>query len=127
MGENRSVSDKAITPLEYLDQLCDYAMSLGMPYSEYWNGDYDILNHYVNAEQIRQKKRNMELWLQGAYVYQAIGNLVPILNPFSKEHKAKPYPKEPFPLTQQEIDERRQKKIQRWVDYMMKKVKKMED
>lgn len=69
---------------------------------------------------------NFQAWLQGLYVYQAIGSLVPLLNPFSKEHKAKPYVKEPLPLTEKEVEERRLRKIEKWTQMMMSKVKKEE-
>ena len=126
MGENRGVSQPTITPLEYLDQLCGYALSIGMSYNDYWYNDYTMLIHYHNAEKIRQKRKNNELWLQGLYVHIAIGDLVPVLNPFSKEHRAKPYLKKPIPLTQEEQEQEEREKYQRFVDYMMSRTKKKE-
>jgi hypothetical protein len=37
--------------------------------------------------------------MQGAYIYQAIMRLSPILKPFVKNPKAEPYLEKPFPLT----------------------------
>lgn len=124
MGESGGVKPNTITPLEYLDQLCDYALSIGMTYDQYWYGDYTMLIHYHNAEKIRQRKRNNEMWVQGMYIYHAVGDLVPIINPFSKEHRAKPYLKQPIPLTQEEQEEQEREKYERFVNYMMSKVKK---
>ena len=126
MGESGSVAQSATTttPIEYLDQLCDYAMSIGMSYHDYWFSDYTMLIHYHNAEKIRQRKRNNEMWVQGMYIYSAIGNLVPVLNPFSKEHKARPYLKQPIPISQEEKEEQEREKYERFVNYMMSKVKK---
>lgn len=121
MGENRS---RGIAPTEYLKKLCAYAMSLGMSYEDYWFNHYDLIYYYIEAEEIRQRKRNNELWLQGAYIYQAIGSLTPVLNPFSKDHKARPYLKEPIPITQKDIDEREERKVQQMKDYLMSRVKK---
>ena len=59
-----------------------------------------------------------ELWLQGLYVYNAIGALVPVLNPFSKEHKAKPYLKNPIPITEEEREEEQRRKEQRFIEFM---------
>ena len=43
---------------------------------------------------------NYEKWLQGRYIYHAIGALTPILNPFSKKKKAEEYLKEPLIITE---------------------------
>ena len=125
MGESGSVSQETtISPLEYLNQLCDYALSIGMSYHDYWYEDADMLIRYHKAEIIKQRKRNNEMWLQGLYVHIAIGDLVPVLNPFSKEHKAKKYLSKPIPITKEEQEEQERDKYNRFVDYMMSKVKK---
>lgn len=96
---------------EVFEELCPYALSIGMTLQEYWEEDLHLFDYYVKAEEIRQKKLNTQLWLQGLYVYQAIGNLSPVLNGFSKEHKARPYLKEPIALTKEEEIERENNKI----------------
>ena len=126
MGESRGIEQEALSPIEYLDELCAYAMSIGMSYELYWNGDTFAINHFIKAEKIRQRKRNTEMWLQGAYIYNAVGALVPVINPFSKEHKARPYLKKPIPISLEEQKEQEQQeeldKYNRFVDYMMKRV-----
>ena len=104
--------------IKYLNDLCAYALSIGMTYKEYWEDDPFILNHYVEAEKIKQRKMNNQLWLQGYYVYTAIGSLSPILNAFSKEHKARPYMKEPIPLTEEEKQEQAFRKEQKLIAYL---------
>lgn len=47
-------------------------MALGMSYSEYWFGLPSLTKHYYNAHQFKIKQRNEELWLQGAYFYDAL-------------------------------------------------------
>lgn len=122
MGESRGIEQKALSPIEYLDELCAYAMSIGMSYELYWYGDPFAINHFIKAEKIRQRKRNTEMWLQGAYIYNAVGALVPVINPFSKEHRAKPYLKQPIPISKEEQEEQEREKYNRFVDYMMKRV-----
>lgn len=122
MGESQLTKEEAITPLEYLDKLFGYALSIGMTCDEYWNKDPTLINGYIEAEKIKQRKRNNELWLQGVYIYQAIGALTPVLNPFSKEHRAKPYLKQPIPLTEEEREAIEREKYERFVNYMMSKV-----
>lgn len=97
-----------------------------MTYEQYWYGDPHIMVNYVHAEEIRQRKRNMEMWIQGAYIYEAIGSLAPVLNAFSKDGRAKPYRKQPIPLTEKEQEEQRVAKVNKFVEMMMKKVKKEE-
>lgn len=122
MGESRGVSQPTITPIEYLDELFTYAFSIGMSYDQYWYHDPKELLLFIKAESIRQRKRNNEMWLQGAYIYQAIGALIPVLNPFSKEHRAKPYLKQPIPITEEERADIEREKYERFVNYMHKRV-----
>ena len=65
-----------------------------MPYDLYWDGEPEAARYYRQADQINQDRMNEQRWLQGLYVYQAIGNLQPALNPFSKgkvrDYMAKP-------------------------------------
>ena len=126
MGKGGVSQQEAFSPLDYLEELCAYAISVGMPASEYWYGDPQLLNNYVRAEEIRQRKKNNELWLQGLYIYQAIGALSPVLNPFSKKHKAERYMSKPIPITSDELAEAEKEKYDRSVDYMHSLVKKTE-
>ena len=53
---------------------------------------------YRIAYKKRKQEENEKLWLAGAYVYQAICKVTPLLNPFSKNPKADPYLDKPFPF-----------------------------
>lgn len=110
----KEVVEETTTPqdiINYLNELFAYALSIGMTYEQYWEQDPMLIKHYIKAEEIRQMKRNQELWLQGLYVQIAVGDLVPVLNPFSKDHKAKAYLDSPIPITQKEREEYEQQKI----------------
>lgn len=126
-GELKTDQKKTTSPqgiLNYLDDLCAYALSIGMTYEQYWYDDPSLIKYYIKSHDIKRALKNQELWLQGLYIYHAIGDLIPVLNPFSKDHKAKPYLKEPIPLTQKEVEERRLKRIEKWTSMMMSRVKK---
>ena len=101
--------------LNYLNELFAYALSIGMTYDQYWKDDPILLLSYIKAEEIKQSKRNNELWLQGLYVQIAIGNLVPVLNPFSKEHKPRKYLDRPIPITEKERQEYEQAKLNKMI------------
>lgn len=121
MGKG-GVSQQTFSPLEYLEELFAYALSIGMTYEQYWYDDPFLLKAYYRAEEIRQRKRNNEMWLQGLYVYQAVGGLIHLANPFTKERRAKPYLKQPIALSEEELAEQEREKYNRFVEYMHKRV-----
>ena len=52
----------------------------------------------------------MELWLQGLYIYEAIGDMVPVLRPFAKSGtRPAEYPSEPYAISAEEREERRKR------------------
>ena len=73
---------------EIFDETFPYYLSIGMSYDLYWHGEPFLVRAFREAEEMRVDRMNYEKWLQGLYVYHAIGALQPILNPFSKKHKA---------------------------------------
>lgn len=95
------------TPLSFKEifrEHLPYYMSIGMSYDEFYNGDCDLALYYRIAEKIRQSKRNSELWLQGLYIYEALCDVAPVLQAFAKKGtKPTPYPKEPYPITEEEL------------------------
>ena len=117
MGKG-SVSEDTFSPLDYLEELFAYALSIGMTYEQYWYDDPMLINAYIRADEIKQRRRNNEMWLQGLYVYQAVGSLIHLANPFSKKHKADRYMKKPIPITSDELAEAEQEKYDRFVKYM---------
>ena len=122
MGSGRELeTQQSASPLEilnYLNDLCAYALSIGMSYEQYWYEDPALINIYIKAEKHRQRKRNNEMWIQGLYIYNAVGGLIHLANPFSKEHRAKPYLKQPIALTKEEQEEQEQEKLERFIKYM---------
>lgn len=94
-------------------------MSIGMTYEQYWYGDVRMAWDFLKAHELRMKREqeqtNFNAYLQGFYVYEAVGRLAPILHAFAKKGaKPKPYPKEPFDLTgkEEETDEEKEKREQ---------------
>lgn len=85
-------------------------MSIGMTYDEFWCGDVSMVRAYRKAQELRDRRRNQELWLQGMYVYEAICDVAPILHAFAKKGtKPEPYAKEPYPITEGEVREREER------------------
>ena len=86
-------------------------MSIGMTYDEFWNKDVRLVEVYRKASELRDKKRNQELWLQGMYVYEALCDASPLFRFSMKKGSTKPEPyvKEPYPITATEVREREER------------------
>lgn len=99
--------------VEVFDSECAYYISLGMTYTDYWDGDPMMPRFYRKAEELRRRRENYNAWLQGAYVYEAIRDLAPSINALSKR-TPKPYRDTVIPMIPSEIreHEEREKKQQ---------------
>ena len=78
-------------------------MAIGMTYDEFWNGDNEMPKMYRKAHQLKLREANQMAWLQGAYVYNAVGALAPALKAFSKA-KPQEYLDSPFPFGEEPVD-----------------------
>ena len=58
-------------------------MAYGMTYEQFWYGDPWMAMAYVQAYLVKQKLRNEEMWIQGAYISNAVS--VAIANTFGKK------------------------------------------
>lgn len=91
-------------------------LAMGMSTYEYWDGDPELAEDYRKAKEIQNEEKNMELWLQGMYIYEAISDIAPILHAFAKKGtKARPYPSRPYPLTDK--DRKKAKKKEEHAEY----------
>lgn len=82
------------------DEAFPYYLSIGMTYAQFWEMDPALVRYYRQADALRLERKNLELWLQGRYVYDAVCCASPLLQAFAeKGTKALPYTKEPYPLT----------------------------
>ena len=94
-------------------------MAMGVSADEFWNGDYTMLKFYAERHKIAVEQKNEELWLQGAYFYEAI--CVALSNAFGKGAKAK-YPEKPHRLTELSEEEKElenQKKVEEFRAQLM--------
>jgi hypothetical protein len=85
-------------------------MSLGMTYDEFWNQNVDMARAYRKADEMRRRRENETLWVQGLYVRDALISTVG--NMFAgKGSQKNEYPKEPYAITELEIREREEREI----------------
>ena len=114
------------TPISLSEQFYEHLpfyLAIGMSYDQYWNEDCTLVKHYRKAHRIKQKQRNQELWLQGMYFYDALCDVAPILHAFAKKGtKPTPYPTEPYPLTSEEVAERKERQQKLHIEKMKVKM-----
>ncbi|WP_406044137.1 hypothetical protein [Succinimonas sp.] len=86
-----------------------------MTYDEFWNQDVRLVEVYRKANELREKRRNREMWLQGMYFYEALCDASPLFRFSMKKGSVKPepYAKEPYPITAAEIREREEREARR--------------
>ena len=108
-SETGLVGGNAASPLslrEIFTKACPVYMSYGMTYDEFWNGDTASHRMYREANKMKIRSANMQAWVQGRYVYDAIGAMVPVLRAFSKARKPSEYPDHPYDLFAEDRIER---------------------
>lgn len=71
-------------------------MSIGMTMAEYWDEDCCLTKYYRKAQDLRNERLNEQLWIQGAYIYEALCCASPLFRSLSKNAKAVPYRDKPF-------------------------------
>lgn len=79
-----------------------------MSYADFWDGDVEIARYYRECERQKRKEKNMWLWIQGRYMYEAFIATFPVFNPFSKLKEPLPYLSAPIPLSDEEAKERKE-------------------
>ena len=74
-------------------------MLCGVPYDEFWDGDYTRLKFYVQEHKLAVEQRNQELWLQGLYFYEGVSTA--LYNAFLPKGKPpKKYIEKPYRITE---------------------------
>ena len=87
-----------------------YYLSIGMTPEQYWDGDPELAKYYRKSDEVRRKRRNEELWLQGMYIYEALCDVSPVLHAFAKKAKPIPYPDHPYAITVKDREEEKKLK-----------------
>lgn len=102
-GTTTAVPLKTYT--EKFNELFPYYISLGMTEEQYWDRDSQLVVAYRKAEELRNARRNQEMWVQGAYIYDVLCRVSPIFQAFAKKGtKPVPYVGEPYALTEKEVE-----------------------
>lgn len=87
-----------------------YYLAIGMTPEQFWNEDCRLTECYRKAEEIKQRRKNQDLWLQGMYIYEALCDVAPILQAFAKKGtKPNQYSSEPYAITQKQVKEKKER------------------
>ena len=114
------------------NDLFPYYLMIGMSPEQYWDGDPALAKYYRKADELRRKRRNEELWLQGMYIYEALCDVSPVMNAFAKKGtKPRPYSDHPYAITVKErddekvlIEKREREKARRYMEAKMAAINK---
>lgn len=77
-----------------------------MTYDNFWHDDVNMVRAYRKANEMNRRRQNEALWVQGMYIREALASTVG--NMFSKTSKFE-YPAEPYPITEAQVEEKREK------------------
>ena len=110
-GNEHSVRSPFITYTQQFYEHFPYYLSIGMTYDQYWNGDPMLTKYYRQADEMRNERKNQELWLQGMYIYEALCDVAPIMTAMPKKG-AKPhrYSEKPYSITEKQLRKEREEK-----------------
>ena len=110
-------SPSSFTYTEKFYELFPYYLSIGMTPEQYWESDCTLVKYYRKAEEIRNEKRNQELWLQGMYIYEALCDVSPILHAFAKKGtKPTPYSEKPYALNAKQVERNEEEKQRKAIE-----------
>lgn len=92
------------------EEACPFYLSLGMAWELFWDGDSAAVRAYRAKARQDAERDNRRAWMAGMYVYEAVGDLAPILQAFAKKgSKPRPYAKRPHAVTEEAV--RREREI----------------
>lgn len=104
---NSPVPSHAYT--EIFKKAFPHYLAIGMTYDQFWNQDVELVKAYREADEIRRYRKNQDMWLQGAYIYEALLDASPALRTSFSKHPPKPVPymQQPYELytSKEKLDE----------------------
>ena len=66
-----------------------------------------LTRYYRKAQDLRNERRNEELWIQGAYIYEALCCASPLFRSLTKNAKPAKYRDKPYPLKGNDMPEKK--------------------
>lgn len=96
---------------EKFQELFPFYLSLGMTEEQYWDRDCQLVAAYRKADEIRENRKNRDMWALGMYIYDTLLRAAPIPVGFVKKGtKRQPYIPEPYAITEKQAEVKREEK-----------------
>ena len=107
---SNSETYERVTYTQVFEKAFPEYLAMGMTYELYWNQDASLVKAYRKAHEIRRDEQNFFAWLNGKYVYDAIGALAPILRTSLSKvpAKAEKYIDKPYPLSESAVQKQQE-------------------
>lgn len=114
MGSELLTEEEAAPPkIIYTDKFYEvfpFYLSIGMTYEQFWLEDANLAKYYREAFEMQRERANHDAWLQGAYFYDALCAVAPILHAFAKKGtKPQPYLDKPYPMKRENVKQKKKK------------------
>ena len=97
-GEGKTEPPDSYNCRKIIEEAFPMYLAMGMSYDEYYKKDHTLVIAYRKAHELKRKAENENMWLQGAYVYEAIRRVAPLLIAFNSHPQEIPYLDKPFEL-----------------------------
>ena len=106
-----SETSEPLTMTELFNLAFPEYLAIGMSSYEYWHGESWLVVAYRKAHELQRRQRNYEMWMQGAYIYDALLKVAPVMRAAFTKGKVEPgkYPEEPWPLSEEEAEARKER------------------
>ena len=102
-------------------------MSIGVPYDEYWYGDYTRLKFYYKAWEMKSTREvemnNQSAYLAGLYNYNAFSAVMAAFGwalGGKKGHKPDGYMQHPIAITENEKKAEKERNARKTIEWFMK-------
>ena len=69
---------------EIFEKVLPFYIAIGMPPAEFWDGDVTLVKTYRKAYEYKKQEWNVQAYLNGMYVYDALIRVAPIFHAFAK-------------------------------------------
>ena len=70
---------------EIFEKVLPFYIAIGMPPAEFWDGDVTLVKAYRKAYEYKKQEWNVQAYLNGMYVYDALIRVAPIFHAFAKK------------------------------------------
>ena len=83
--DNSEPSNYQLSIEKQFNQALPYYITIGMTPEQFWDGDVELVKAYRKAYEYKKQEWNIQAYLNGMYVYDALLRVSPIFHAFAKK------------------------------------------